>query len=75
VEGRVRNVGLFDPERRSKDILGAINTETAIDVNRHIEFYEGCCSRKDDPYLPTYRLVLEKLKAKLREIKDGVSKL
>ena len=42
MEGRVRNVGLFDPERRSKDILGAINTETVIDVNRHIEFYEGC---------------------------------
>lgn len=67
MEGILRNVGIFDPERRSRDILDAISTDTVVDVKRHIEFYEACCAAtKKDPYLPTYRLVLEKLKEKLR---------
>lgn len=72
MEGVVRNVGIFDPERRSRDIWGAISTETVVEVKQHIEFYECCCAAtKKDPYLPTYRLMLERLRGRLRELTGG----
>jgi hypothetical protein len=56
---------LFDPHRRSDDILKVLETENRWDIERHIGFYEACLERKNDPFLPTYRMVIQKLKAKL----------
>jgi len=56
---------LFDPHRRSDDILKVLETENRWDIEGHIAFYEACLERKNDPFLPTYRMVIQKLKAKL----------
>jgi len=59
------SVNVFDAKKRSEDILKAVETDTPAKIRRAIKFYEGCLARKDDPFLPTYRLVLQKLKGML----------
>lgn len=64
------SLNLFDPEKRSEDILRAIafSCVTRSEIERHIKFYESCLQQnKADPYIPTYHAVIAKLKKKLNE--------
>ena len=62
------SLNLFDPEKRSEDILKTIafSCVTRSEIERHIRFYESCLQQnKADPYIPTYHAVIAKLKKKL----------
>ena len=64
------SLNLFDPDKRSDDILRTIafSCVTRSEIERHIRFYESCLQQnKADPYIPTYHAVIKKLKAKLDE--------
>lgn len=58
-------VNPFDPVRRTEDILKVLDVSSKSKIEGHIEFYEKCVSRKNDPFLPTYRRVLQRLREML----------
>ena len=66
-------MNLYDPQKRVKDVLKAVDLNSVESISRNIKFYETCETRKDDPFLPTYRLTLQILKQRLLDLQLPLS--